>query len=333
MVNNHRIAVVIPCFRVKSHIMAVLAGIGPEVWRVYVVDDCCPEDSGAFVKEAQCDSRVVVLRNPRNLGVGGATVTGYRQALADGATILVKMDGDGQMSGADVTALVHPIQRGVADYAKGNRFYDFRYLKSMPAIRVFGNGCLSLISKLSSGYWNLMDPTNGFTAIHARVLEALDLDKIERRYFFESDMLYRLYLVRAVIWDVPIAARYQNEISNLKISLAVIEFSFKHFWRIVARVFYTYYLRDFQLGSLLLIAGGILSSFGISFGAYHWHRSAVVGVPNTGGTVMLAALPCLIGLQLLLTFLGGDINNVPNRVIHPLLPTPPRSGVQLEPDE
>ena len=315
-----QVAVVIPCYRVKTQIGDVLASIGPEIWRIYVVDDACPESTGDFVEKEHPQERLIVLRNPKNLGVGGAMVEGYRRALADGADIVVKMDGDGQMDGALIPHLVRPIKMGWADYAKGNRFFDLSYLRPMPWVRLAGNSVLSLITKISSGYWNIMDPTNGFTAIHAALLKGVELEKLEKRYFFESDMLYRLYLLRAVIWDVPMPARYRNEISNLKISSAIIEFSVKHFKRTLKRIFYSYFLRDFQIGSIMLIAGACLTGFGGGFGAYHWYAAIASGGATPLGTIMLAAMPSLVGLQMLLTFFLGDIQGVPTRPIHSLMP-------------
>ncbi len=317
-----KIAVVIPCYRVRAQIGEVLASIGPEVWRIYLVDDCCPESAGDHAEKEFAQERLTVLRNPKNLGVGGAMVHGYKQALSDGAEIVVKMDGDGQMDGAQIPHLIRPIKMGWADYAKGNRFYDFSYLRPMPWIRLAGNSVLSLITKVSSGYWNIMDPTNGFTAIHSAVLKSIELDKLEKRYFFESDMLYRLYLLRAVIWDVPMPARYRDEISSLKISLAIFEFSIKNFVRTLKRIFYSYFLRDFQIGSIMLVAGICLAVFGGAFGSYHWYAAIATGSATPLGTIMLAALPSLVGLQMLLTFFQSDIQAVPARPIHSLMPPP-----------
>ncbi len=165
-----RVAVVTPCFRVSRQIRGVLAAIGPEVWRIYCVDDACPEHSGAAVAEqAAHDSRIRLLRHDTNQGVGAAVVTGYRQAIADGAHVIVKLDGDGQMDPARIPDLIAPIAAGNADYVKGNRFYHLESLRAMPVSRLIGNAGLSFLSKLSTGYWNLFDPTNGFTAIHAEV--------------------------------------------------------------------------------------------------------------------------------------------------------------------
>ena len=131
----HAIAVVIPCYRVADKILGVLAGIGPEVTRVYVVDDACPEGSGTVVQARCTDPRVDVIFHARNLGVGGAVISGYRRAIAQGASIIVKLDGDGQMDPAQLPRLVSPILSGAADYSKGNRFYDLRYITRMPMVR------------------------------------------------------------------------------------------------------------------------------------------------------------------------------------------------------
>lgn len=330
---EHRVAAVVPCYKTRQHIGAVVAGIDKLVEKIYVVDDACPEGTGDFVEENCDDPRVVVLRNPVNLGVGGATVTGYRQAILDGMDIVVKLDGDGQMNGASIANLINPLVRGVADYSKGNRFYDLRYLRPMPLIRLLGNCGLSFLSKLSGGYWNIMDPTNGFTGIRCSILKVIGLDHLEKRYFFESDMLYRLYLLRAVIWDVPMVARYERERSNLSVRRALFEFAFKHWTRLWKRIFYSYFLRDFQAGSLMLLGGAALSLFGFCFGSYHWYWGLRLNVPNATGTIMLAALPSLMGFQLLLAFVNCDMGNVPVRPIHPLLEAQVEEEGSLEPEQ
>src|SRR5690606_32001950 len=149
------------------------------------------------------DPRVRVIRHASNLGVGGAVITGYQAAIADGMDILVKLDGDGQMDASLIPDFIEPIINGEADYTKGNRFFDLEELRSMPRIRLIGNAVLSFMTKFSSGYWNLFDPTNGFTALHADVARYLPLSKISKRYFFESDMLFRLNTLRAVVHDIP----------------------------------------------------------------------------------------------------------------------------------
>jgi glycosyltransferase involved in cell wall biosynthesis len=313
------IAVVIPCFRVKRHILGVLAAIPAVVDRVYVVDDGCPEGSGAAVESACSDPRVRVLRHERNEGVGGATLTGYRAALEEGASLIVRLDGDGQMDPALIPRLVRPILEGAADYAKGNRFFDLEGLRAMPPLRLFGNSMLSFASKLSSGYWNVFDPTNGFTAIHAMVLRQLPLEKLSHRWFFESDLLFRLGTIRAVVCDVPIHARYGDEESSLVVRRVVGEFAWKHLANTAKRIFYNYYLRNFNIASIEIALGVPLIGFGAWIGITRWIDGYLHATPATSGTVMLAALPLLVGIQLVLAFLSYDLQNVPRDVLHPRL--------------
>lgn len=203
-----KVAVVIPCYKVSRFVIDLIRRIGPEVDAIYLVDDACPEKTGELIKAGCKDSRVRVMLHDKNMGVGGATITGFRKALEEGAEIVVKLDGDGQMDPAIIPRLIRPIEEGSADYAKGNRFFNIQGIKNMPRIRLFGNIILSFMTKISSGYWNIFDPTNGFIAINAKVLGEMPLDKLDRRYFFESDMLFRLNILHGVIVDVPMEPSY-----------------------------------------------------------------------------------------------------------------------------
>ena len=215
------VAVVVPCHRVRGQVMDVLTGLRGRVARVYVVDDCCPEGTGRFVQERCRDPDVVVLFHRENQGVGGAVMTGYRRALADGHAIMVKMDGDDQMDPAYLPALLAPLLTGEAEYAKGNRFCSWRSLRQMPGPRLLGNATLSLLMKPASGLWRLMDPANGYTAITQAALRRLPLERMERRYFFECDMLFRLAAMGAPVRDVPIPARYRGEPSGMSTGLVL----------------------------------------------------------------------------------------------------------------
>ncbi len=309
------IAAVIPCYRVKAHILSVIARIGEECSLIYVVDDRCPESSGQYVLDHCDDDRVRVVFHEENQGVGGAVLTGYRQAIADGATVIVKIDGDGQMDPSWIPALTTEIVMGEADYAKGDRFYDRESVSGMPGIRLFGNAVLSFLIKFSSGYWDIVDPTNGFTAIEATVAATLPHAKISKRYFFESDMLFRLGSMRARVVDIPMPAIYADEQSGLSIRKIVGEFMAKHTVNTLKRILYTYYVRSFSVASIELLAGLLLLLFGVGFGASTWIRNASVGLQTSSGTVMLAALPAMLGFQLVLAFLSADIANVPTRAI------------------
>ena len=313
------LAVVIPAYRVSDQILRVLDGIGPEVDAIYVIDDACPENSGALVQTHCRDPRVHVYVRPHNTGVGGAVIYGIRAALCNGAKVIVKLDGDGQMDPDLIPALVAPIQTERADYVKGNRFHGLQGLGAMPPLRILGNTALSFLAKASTGYWQLFDPTNGFIAIDATIAKMLVLERLSQRYFFETDLLARLYLLGAVVEELPHPARYGNESSNLKPFAVIIPFLLRHLSNIIRRLFYTYFLRSFYPASLELLLGVLLLIFGILFTGWNWTASINTGIPRTSGTVVIASTLLIISSQCLLAFLSFDVNNYPRRPLAPRL--------------
>ena len=301
----------IPAFKVERHILDLIPRIGPEVEKIWVVDDACPNESGKLVQTKSKDKRVKVLFNKENLGVGGAVIAGYRAALEAGAEVVVKLDGDGQMFPEDIPTLLRPIELGEADYTKGNRFDSLDDLYQMPRVRIFGNAVLSLWSKVSSGYWGVTDPTNGFTAIHRAVLQKIELGKLSSRYFFESDMLFRLNLAGAVVEDVSLPARYGDEKSNLKIRKVLVEFPLKHTRNLLKRIFYRYYLREWSIASFELPLAIGLGIFGAWFGLASFFAAAEAGRTTTAGQATIASLAIILGVQLMLSFLSYDIQSEP----------------------
>jgi glycosyltransferase involved in cell wall biosynthesis len=306
-----KIHVVIPAYRVERHIVELIPRIDSSVEKIWVIDDACPNGSGKLVEANVKDTRVTVLYNPENLGVGGAVTAGYRAAIESGADVVVKLDGDGQMHPEDIATLVRPIELGEADYTKGNRFDSLDDLYLMPRIRIFGNAVLSLWSKTSSGYWAVTDPTNGFTAIHRAVLAKLELGKLSKRYFFESDMLFRLNISGAVVEDVALPARYGDEKSNLKIRKVLVEFPLKYTRNLLKRIFYRYYLREWSIASFELPLGLGLGFFGAWFGLSSFFAASEAGRATTAGQATIASLAIILGVQLMLSFLAYDIQSEP----------------------
>lgn len=314
--DNISLSVVIPCFKVRQHIMGVIEKIPAEINHIFIVDDCCPEKTGIFVNKNCKDPRIQIILNKKNQGVGGAVMTGYTAAILAGSDIIIKIDGDGQMDPGLIPHFISPILRNEADYTKGNRFYNLDGVREMPLIRMIGNSCLSFLSKLSSGYWDLFDPTNGYTAIHARIAERLPFKKISRRYFFESDILFRLNTLRAVIVDIPMESFYGKEVSNLSIVKVLPEFLIKNIRNIFKRIFYSYYLRSISIASFELPLGLLALGVGVGLGARSWIYSIESGISTPTGTIMLAVLPIIVGINLLLSFINYDIISCPQRVMH-----------------
>ena len=306
-----KMAVVIPCFRVKDHIVDVVSRIGPEVSKIYVVDDACPDESGYFVQDNSKDKRLRVIFHDENQGVGGAVISGYKAAYADGADVVVKIEGDGHIDPSLISTISKPVVDGSADYSKGDRFDSLENLFGMPKVRIFGNAVLSLWAKFSTGYWSITDPTNGFTAIHRRALEAMNLDKIRKSYFFESDILFRLNIANCVVADVPMAAIYGSEKSNMSILKVMFEFPWRHTVNLWKRIFYRYYLREWNVGSLELPLGVFLVVFGAWFGLSSYLSAAAAGLATTAGQVTGSAVALILGVQLLLSFLSYDVQSQP----------------------
>jgi dolichol-phosphate mannosyltransferase len=307
------IAVVIPAYKVAGTIVSLISMIGEEVKWIIVVDDFCPQRSGHVALEGITDSRVEVIFHDSNKGVGGAVKTGYKAAIAKGAKILVKLDGDGQMNPDLIPKLVIPLVDGYAEYSKGNRFYNLKGIHAMPKVRIIGNLGLTFMTKMSTGYWEIFDPTNGFTAISSNVIDELDLDDIEDRYFFESDILFHLGMLKAVVIDVPMPAVYGNEKSNLSIGKSLFEFSGKHTKNFFTRIFYNYFIRDFTVASIQLLIGLCVSLFGAVLGLNSWLHSIRTNESSEPGTIVLVALLVIVGFQLLLNFVSYDMASSPSK--------------------
>jgi glycosyltransferase involved in cell wall biosynthesis len=310
--SDYSIAMVIPAYKVENEISWVLAGIPEFVRHIIIVDDASPDSTAKLVAEsAHQDSRISLIRHPQNQGVGAAMITGFRKALELNAHIVIKLDGDNQMDPVHIPALITPLIKGKADYAKGNRFRDFAALQAMPFTRRLGNLGLSFLTKAATGYWNIFDPTNGFFAIRTEVIKQLPLDQIDKRYFFETSMLANLYLINAFILDVPIPARYGKEKSNLSIRRTLIEFPIKLFQTLFRRLLLRYFIYDFSMMSIYLLSGLPLLAFGFIFGSIKWIQYASQNIPAPTGTVMLPTLCVLLGIQILLSAFEIDMNATP----------------------
>lgn len=215
------------------------------------------------------------------------------------------------MNPLDIARLLEPLSRGEADHVKGCRFHHMRALRSMPKWRLLGNIGLTFFTKLSSGYWNILDPVNGFFASRTAVLSKLPLDALSRRYFFETDLLIRLNIVEARVVDIPLPAFYGNESSSLSISHALFDFPPRLLIGLIRRIFWRYLFYDVSPVAIFMVLGSLLAGFGLIFGSCQWIRYARLGVGAPVGTVMLATLPFILGFQLLLQAIVLDIHNTP----------------------
>jgi dolichol-phosphate mannosyltransferase len=312
--SKYRIGVVVPAFRVARQIENVVRNIPPFVRSIIVVVDASPDDTAERVR-ALADPRVTLIVHELNQGVGGAMQTGFREALRQGLELVVKMDGDDQMDPAEIPRLLEPLIDGRADMSKGNRYEHVGALRSMPPVRILGNAGLTFLVKLASGYWSNFDPANGFIAVRAEILRRIDLGRLHKRYFFESGFLIQLGILRAVIQDVAIPARYGDEHSSLSIPRTLFGFPPKLLWGLVRRVFWRYFVYDFTAVSMFLLIGIPLLVWGIVYGSIVWLEVQQTRQDATAGQVMLAAMPIILGVQFLSQCIALDIQSVPRQPI------------------
>jgi glycosyltransferase involved in cell wall biosynthesis len=304
------IAAVVPAYKEERMIAKVIATMPDIVDHIVIVDDCSPDGTGEVVR-ASGDPRVNLIRHEVNQGVGGAIITAHRAAMELGSDVNVVMAGDAQMDPAYLPELLDRVTADGYGFAKANRFYAPESFRGMPRHRVFGNIMLSFLTKLASGYWNLFDPQNGYTAIRTEVLRRVPLDRVARRYSFENDLLIHLNILQVPAVDVPIPAAYGDETSSIRLSRVIPELLNRltvGFW---SRIWYRYVLWSFSPIALLLFLGLILFLFGLGVAIWTAFQIAA-SVVATAATVMLAALPLMVGTQMLISALQLDIQATPS---------------------
>lgn len=309
MYEQRKIAVVIPAYKVSEHISELIREMPDFVDRIFVVDDACPEKSGRAAEGL--DSRVSVIYREQNGGVGAAAKAGLSEALDQNADIIVKLDGDGQMSPLLIEPLILPIVRDQAELSKGNRFSSAKNLEQMPKIRIFGNAMLSVSAKASTGYWGMIDFSNGFIAISGTLARDIKISKLHNRYFFESDLLFRAGTRMTTVAEIGMRARYGGEKSNLSLPRVALTFPFLHLRNTIKRIAYKYYGASWSIASFELPLGIVSIVVGTFLGVSFWQESAVSGNPSTAGQVLLTAFPLIIGTQLLLSFTNYDVSVAP----------------------
>jgi len=308
-----RICVVVPALNEEHSIGRVIESIPEFVDHIVVVDDGSTDRTAQIATSlANKDGRVELLKRQSRGGVGAAIISGHTRAIQLGVDIVAVMAGDGQMDPKYLTLLLDKIVEGY-DYAKGNRFLIEEHLSGMPKHRMLGNVVLSILSKAASGYWNIFDHDNGYTAIRRATLQRLRLSRVSRDYNFERDMLVQLNILGARVADVPIESRYPDRYSKIRLYSFIPRASFFLIRRFFQRIFVKYLFNDVRPFGIMFLPGFLLFAWGFLYGVYLTYLRYFDprhSSPSTG-TVMISVLPFFIGFQLLLFAFVLDVLEAP----------------------
>lgn len=266
---GNKIAVVVPAYNEELLIGDTLAGIPDFVTRVYVVNDCSKDRTQEVIDYyASQDPSIVAIHHEKNCGVGAAIVSGYKRALEDGMDVVAVMAGDNQMDPAFLPDLIDPIIDRKCDYTMGNRLVNPVYRKGMSKWRFFGNTILTMLTKIASGYWQMMDPQNGYTAISKRALERINLDNIYPRYGYCNDILVKLNVLSFRVINVPHPSRYGREKSGIKYSTYIVKLSRLLLHDFLWRLKMKYVVLNFHPLVFFYIFGAVLSVCGVIGGIF-----------------------------------------------------------------
>lgn len=248
MYKDKSICTVVPAYNEAKQIGKVIKTMPAYVDRIVIVDDVSSDETVQAVRKYQQDNdKIVLIEHDENQGCGGALATGYIWARDNGFDVGVRMDGDGQMNPADLTALLDPVVEGKADYSKGNRLFFGDAWSMIPHGRYLGNSFLSLMTKIASGYWHIADSQSGYTAISLTALKRIDLTKIYKDYGVPNDLLIKLNQHDFRVKDVHIKPVYNiGEISNINIIKVIPKISWLLFRGFCSRLFFKYVIKDFH---------------------------------------------------------------------------------------
>ncbi|GAA1561693.1 hypothetical protein GCM10009678_50730 [Actinomadura kijaniata] len=304
------VTAVVPAYNEEVLIAKTISTMPEIVDHIVVVDDASTDETAKRVAEVG-DPRVTLVRHDANTGVGGAIVTGHRVTLESDSDVNVVMAGDAQMDPDYLPALLDPIADDGYGFTKANRFFARSGLTGMPLNRLLGSTVLSFATKLASGYWNLFDPQNGYTAITRESLSRIPLDRLATGYAFENDLLIWLNIAGVRAKDVPIPAVYGQEVSGMRLHRVVPQISrllVFGFWR---RILRRYVVPSFSPIALMLFTGLFLCAVGTVVGI--WVSLHSLGTATaSAGSVLLAVGPLLVGINMLVHALTLDIQATPD---------------------
>lgn len=310
MYRNFRVAAILPCYNEEKLIGKTIETMPKFVDHIIAVDDKSTDKTWKVIQAiAKKNKKVIPVHSEVNQGIGGAYISGFKEALDKKADLIFTMAGDAQCNQDFMPNMIDTLLDNNLDYVKANRFVHLEELKQMPTFRRVGNTIITILTKFSSGYYSIFDSQNGYGVFTRKALEKLPLSHIGRRYDYENTLLIALSIMGAKIKDEPVPAIYGDEVSTIpvfKTTLRALKVVWLGFWK---RMYNKYILINFHPIALFLLSGILLFLIGLGFGVFLAADRILFGTSPSTGTVMLSVLPIILGFQLLLTAITMDMNN------------------------
>ena len=307
-------AVVIPCYNEEKMITQTIKKIPEYIDHIIAVNDASTDNTiGVLKKLKKQYSKLIIVDNKVNQGLGGALIAGYDYAIKNTkATAIGIVAGDDQFDSSYLKAMLDDFIDQSADYVKASRFFHREAFKTMPKYRQFGNIFISLLTKFSTGYYSITDITNGCGWLRREIIEKVDFSIVEKRYDYETSMLTALSIANAKVIDHAVPAHYGDEKSTIKLIPTAwrnLKAVWKGFWR---RIYYKYVLYGFHPVALFLFTGMFFLIISLLLAIFLLYVKLFAHQSPTAGSVMLAVLPFILGIQLTLTALTIDVSNENN---------------------
>ena len=309
MISEKKIGVVVPAYNEGKLITKTLTTMPKFVDHMIVVNDGSKDDTRERILECRDkDSRILLYDHEVNKGLGQSLIDGYLKAAEMEIDVIAIMAGDAQMDPDDLEDVVTPVVNGETDYVKGCRLLEYDVKEKMPGYRLFGNNVLTLLTKFATGYWHIVDPQCGYTAISLEALKHIPIETMIKGYGYNAHILYMLNMQNYRVLDKKVKPVYGEEVSKIKLG--------KYIWnvsRLLLKLFFSrigkkYLLMDFNPLALFYILAMICFPLALFF----FIRMIVIYasqliMPST--TLTLLVFTSLMGMQSLFFAMWMDMED------------------------
>tara|TARA_B100001113_G_scaffold147397_2_gene120845 strand:- start:370 stop:1095 length:726 start_codon:yes stop_codon:yes gene_type:complete len=213
--------IIIPTYNEIENIENIIRKIFSldELFEILIIDDGSPDGTAQNVKELQSEfsNKLFLEERTGKLGLGTAYIHGFKWALEKDYEFVFEMDADFSHDPDDLPRLLEACQENGGDLAIGSRYVKGVNIVNWPMSRLLMSYFASKYVKTITGM-PIHDSTAGFKCYKRKVLEKINLDKIEFvGYAFQIEMKFKAWKHGFNIIEVPVIFTDRQE-GNSKMS-------------------------------------------------------------------------------------------------------------------